>query len=59
MQYYPLYRYDLFIKNGYSDDGSCPNTNHFFDNMLSFPFGSDMNNEDVDYLIQSIDKAIN
>ncbi len=59
VQYYPLYRYDLFIKNGYSDDGSCPNTNHFFDNMLSFPFGSDMRDEDVDYLIESIDKAIN
>jgi dTDP-4-amino-4,6-dideoxygalactose transaminase len=58
VQYYPLYRYELFQKHGYRDDGSCPETNRFFDSMISFPFGSDFSDHEVDYLISSIDTAL-
>ena len=58
VQYYPLYRYELFQKHGYADDGSCPETNRFFDSMISFPFGTDCTDDDVDYLILSTDAAI-
>jgi len=37
VQYYPLYRYDLYKKAGYGE-AYCPVTDHFFDNMVSFPF---------------------
>jgi perosamine synthetase len=37
VQYYPLYRYDLYRKAGYGI-ADCPNTDIFFDNMVSFPF---------------------
>jgi len=58
VQYYPLYRYDFFQKNGYCDDGTCPETNRFFDSMISFPFGSDLSDLDIDYLITSTDAAL-
>lgn len=37
VQYYPLYRYPLFKKAGFGA-ADCPNTDAFFDNMVSFPF---------------------
>ena len=37
VQYYPLNRYDFYKKLGYGK-ADCPNTNQFFDNMISFPF---------------------
>ena len=37
VQYYPLYRYDLYKKAGYGE-ANCPVTDDFFDNMVSFPF---------------------
>ncbi|RPH90426.1 MAG: DegT/DnrJ/EryC1/StrS family aminotransferase [Calditrichaeota bacterium] len=58
VQYYPLYRYDLFRKNGY-DRAECPNTDAFFDNMISFPFGTDLTDDDILYLTQSVDAAMN
>ncbi|MBD3291110.1 hypothetical protein GF337_20045 [candidate division KSB1 bacterium] len=57
VQYYPLYRYDLFQKDGYAT-AACPETDRFFDNMLSFPFGTDLTENDMSYLIESIDNAI-
>jgi len=39
VQYYPLNRYDLYKKMGYGQ-ADCPNTEEFFDNMVSFPFQS-------------------
>ena len=52
-QYYPLYKYPLFIKKGYGN-ASCPNTNKFYNNMISFPFHVWMNEKKFDYLIKSI-----
>ena len=37
VQYYPLYRYDLYKKAG-QGNSNCPNTDQFYDNMISFPF---------------------
>lgn len=59
VQYYPLYRYDLFVKNGYNEElNSCPNTNKFYDNMISFPFKSQMTNYELSYLINSIKELL-
>lgn len=57
VQYYPLYRYELFQRHGYTE-AACPETDRFFDNMLSFPFGTDLTESEVNYLIDSIDAAI-
>lgn len=57
VQYYPLYRYELFQKNGCSKR-ICPRSDDFFDNMVSFPFWSDMSEDDLAYLIASIKEAL-
>ena len=35
VQYYPLYKYSLFKKMGFSK-GKCPNTEKFYNNMISW-----------------------
>jgi len=45
VQYYPLNRYDLYQKTGYGE-ADCPNTNKFYDNMVSFPFHHMMSDEE-------------
>lgn len=57
VQYYPLYRYDLFKKMGYGN-ADCPYTDRFFDNMVSIPFHSWMSDDDFDYLIRSTRSAL-
>ncbi len=52
----PLYRYPLFIENGMGN-ASCPNTDHFFDNMISFPFYVWMKDEHLDYMIDSVKRT--
>lgn len=37
VQYYPLHRYDFYRKLGLGE-ADVPNTDSFFDNMVSFPF---------------------
>lgn len=56
-QYYPLYRYPLFKKMGFGDE-NCPNTNEFFDNMVSFPFHHWMSEEHFDYMIDCTIKTL-
>ena len=58
VQYYPLYRYPLFSKKG-QGKANCPETDRFFDNMVSFPFELWMSDEDVDYMIDAIRKTLN
>ena len=53
VQYYPLYRYDLFKKMGIKKI-NCKNTEHFYDNMISFPFHVWMSNKNFNYLIKSL-----
>jgi len=58
VQFYPLNRYDLFIKNGFGK-ADIPITDHFFDNMISFPFSLIMSEKDFDYLIESTKNIFN
>ena len=57
IQFYPLYRYDLFKKKGLSD-ANVPETDLFFDNMISFPFSLVLEEDEVQYMINSIRQAI-
>lgn len=57
VQYYPLYRYDLFKKFGFAKN-NCPNTDLFFNNMISFPFHVWMSEKQVKYLVSSIKKTL-
>ena len=57
IQYYPLNRYDLFVKRGYGS-ANVPNTDEFYDNMISFPFSLTLSEEDCDYLTKSIISSI-
>ena len=57
VQYHPLHRYDLFKKMGLGS-ANVPNTNKFFDNMISFPFSIVMDLKNFEYLIYSVQKSI-
>jgi len=57
VQYYPLYRYPLFKKAGFGE-ASCPNTDRYFDNMLSFPFQEWMPEEEFELMIELTRKAL-
>jgi len=57
VQYYPLYRYDLY-KNINQHEYHCPNTDFFFDNMVSFPFQHWMSEADFQYLLSSTKKVL-
>lgn len=57
VQYYPLYRYPLFKALGFGD-ANCPESDHFFDNMISFPFYHWMPESEFEYLIESVKLAI-
>jgi len=51
VQYYPLYRYDLYKKVG-QGESDCPNTDDFFDNMVSFPFQHSLSDKDFHWMIK-------
>ena len=57
VQYYPLNRYPMFVKAGYGK-ADCPNTDYFFDNMLSFPFHHCLSEDDFNYMIKSTKMAL-
>jgi len=57
VQYYPLYRYPLFEKEGFGH-ANCPNTDEFFDNMISFPFHHGLKETEINYMVESIKDAI-
>lgn len=57
VQYHPLYRYPMFKKAGFGD-GHCPNTDKFFDNMVSFPFHHWMPDDELDYMIDATIKTL-
>lgn len=56
-QYYPLYRYPLFKKSG-AGTGNCPNSEKFYDNMISFPFHVWMSKKKFNYMISSVKKIL-
>ena len=57
VQYYPLNRYALYQKAGFGS-ANCPNADHFFDNMVSFPFHHSLTEEDLDYMVQSTKEVL-
>jgi dTDP-4-amino-4,6-dideoxygalactose transaminase len=52
VQYCPLNRYPLYQKSGFGE-ATCPNADEFFDNMVSFPFHSWLNDGEIEYMITS------
>ena len=52
VQYYPLHFYDLYRKLGYGN-AVCPNSEVFFNNMISFPFHHSLSDTDLGYLLDS------
>lgn len=57
VQYYPLYRYPMFIKAGFGD-ADCPETDRFFDHMVSFPFHEWMSDEQFDYMLNATRETV-
>ena len=57
VQYYPLYKYPLFSKKGLQK-ADCPNTEKFFNNMISFPFHHWMPAKDFNRIITVTNKLI-
>ena len=57
VQYYPLYRYDFYKKVGFGN-ANCPNTDKFFDNMVSFPFHHMISDEDFYWMIKKTKEII-
>ena len=57
IQYYPLNRYALFKKRGFGD-ADIPQTDNFFDNMISFPFSIVITERDFQYMVESVQQAI-
>lgn len=57
VQYYPLYNYELFQRNGYTER-VCPMSDAFFDGMISIPFWTDMEDEILRYLGDSLAGAL-
>ena len=52
VQYYPLYRYPLFAKAGFGE-ADCPETERFFDAMVSFPFHEWMADAQFDHMVDA------
>jgi len=57
VQYYPLHRYDLYKKLGFGK-ANCPNSEHFFDNMVSFPFHHMMSDKDFEYMLEATKQTL-
>ena len=57
VQYYPLYRYDLYAKLGF-DKAEVPNTDDFFDNMISFPFQQTLKDSELSYILDCTRKVL-
>lgn len=57
VQYYPLYRYPMFQKAGFGN-ASCPETDSFFDSMLSLPFHPWMSEQEEQTLINALTKSV-
>ena len=57
IQYYPLYRYDLYKKLGYGN-AECPQTDEFYDNMISFPFHHHLTDEQYSYMLTSLGEVL-
>ena len=57
IQFYPLYKYPLFKKMNLGK-ANCPNTEKYYNNMISFPFHVWLSDNQVNYMIKSIKSCI-
>ena len=57
VQYYPLYRYPLFVRGGFGDH-DCPVLDAWWDNSFSFPWWGNMSESDMNYFITCTKAAI-
>jgi perosamine synthetase len=57
VQYYPLNRYDLYKKLGFGK-ADCPNSDDFFDNMVSIPFNHMLSDGDFKYILRSTQEVL-
>ena len=57
VQYYPLYRYPFYQSVGFGD-AFCPNTDLFFDNMLSIPFSHSLTDGQIEFVGSSIREVL-
>lgn len=57
VQYNPLYRYPMFVKAGLSNS-RCPNTSHFYDNMIALPNHDELTKEEVKYIVESLNSTM-
>ena len=57
VQYWPLNRSELFRRFGFGQ-ANVPHTDHFFDNMLSFPWRSEMGNALIDDMAERTRNAL-
>ena len=57
VQYYPLNRYAFYQKLGMGN-ADCPNTDIFFDHMVSFPFHHWLSDDDFEYMLQSTQEVL-
>ena len=56
LQFFPLYKYDLFKENGYGN-ADCPNLEDYFSSVFSIPFHVWMSDDDFLYLKDSLKKV--
>ena len=54
----PTSQIRLLKKSGFGF-ADVPNTDEFYDNMVSFPFQHWMSEEDMDYMLTSIKEVLN
>lgn len=52
VQYCPLNRYPLYRKLGFGE-AQCPQSDDFFDNMVSFPFHHSLSGSDLEYMVEA------
>jgi perosamine synthetase len=57
VQYYPLHRYDFYTKLGFGE-AEVPNTDQFFDNMVSIPFHHSLTDEEFQYILKSTKEVL-
>ncbi len=57
VQYYPLNRYPFYRDLGLGD-AHIPNTNKFFDNMVSFPFSHLLRDEEIDAVVAAAKETV-
>ena len=57
VQYWPLYRAELFESFGFGQ-ANVPHSDHFFDNMISIPWWSNMTDEIIDDIAVRLTKAL-